>query len=839
MPWGGSASAWDDAPLCALEPPPPLLSLPSEAPPEPAPPMCRASTRTMRRRDLSDARAREAWARATSEDDDAALLALDTVAHALPRLEDLVELRRGEILTARAEAGDASALLRARQAFERATESVDAATRLRAQVGAVRVALLADRRDAADALARLLRQHPELPEESELLLLDARRLEARGAREALGAYRTLDVRFPGSPAGREARRRLLSLDQALTETQRVERAERLVRHGPLEEAREELARLEGERLHPSLAARVHGLLGRLARHEGRWTDAERHLTLARTGAPEDAIDAERALDMAAAARAREESVARAELRRLGYRDALAQRRRVPTARLFAQLRASSRAALIPETNALVAELAERSLPPGLWLDAALVAVGVADDAAIVRLLDPVVARTGSLGTRAAYHRARALERLGRLDEAEAAFRDVRARDRGWYALWAEQRLNAVQAAMQVTLAPDAVAMSPRSAPLLAMVGAAPYLRAVPVPPTSAWSTRSSARGAAPLDSLTSLQRADPTRAGTSEAPSHHRVAPATLEGAVDSSALGPLPAPRQVDFEALASRLSPVVEAYGEAYPWLGRAEDLLRLGDAEAAGRQLYEAFLAWREATGRAIRRSGLPSVARGAERPRRFVPFALKAARRRLDATARAELIAVAEAVGDYGAATGFGGISAVEALPRAYEPEVEAAARRHGLDPNLLFAVMRVESVYQKEIVSYAGAIGLCQIMPRTGALIASAKGDTDYTTAWLLDPEVNLDYAAWYLRSLLERFDGHLPLAIASYNGGPHNVRRWLRDRVPSMPMEAFLEHIPFSQTHRYVRRVLGYYAAYRAQQDLPMIPLSVELPQLDADRVGF
>lgn len=839
MPWSGSASAWDDAPLCALEPPPPLLSLASAAPLEPAPPMCRTITQPLRRRDLNDARARDAWARATSDDDDAALLALDTVAHALPRLVDLVELRRGEILFARAEAGDATALPRARQAFERATESVDAATRLRAQVGAVRVALLADRRDAADALARLLRQHPELPEEPDLLLLDARRLEARGAREALGAYRTLDVRFPGSRAGREARRRLLALDEALSDTQRVERAERLVRHGPLDEAREELARLESERLHPSLAARVHGLLGRLARHEGRWTDAERHLSLARTGAPEDAVDAERALDMAAAARAREESVARAELRRLGYREALAQRRRVRTARLFAQLRASSRAALIPETNALVAELDERSLPPGLRLDAALTAVGVADDEGIVRLLGPVVERAGSIGTRAAYHRARALERLGRLDEAEAAFHDVRARDRGWYALWAEQRLGAVRAAMQVTPAVGAVPMGPRSAPLLAMVGAAPYLRAVPVRPTNAWSTSAGATGAAPLDSVTSLQLADATRAGTSEEPNHHLVAPATLEGAVDSTTLGPQPAPRQVDFEVLVSRLSPIVEAHGDAYPWLGRAEDLLRLGDAEAAGRQLYEAFLAWREATGRAIRRSGLPSVARGAERSRRFVPFSLKAARRRLDARARAELIAVAEAVGDYGAATGFGGISAIEALPRAYEPEVEAAARRHGLDPNLLFAVMRVESVYQKEIVSYAGAIGLCQIMPRTGALIASAKGDTEYTAAWLLDPEVNLDYAAWYLRSLLERFDGHLPLAIASYNGGPHNVRRWLRDRVPSMPMEAFLEHIPFSQTHRYVRRVLVYYAAYRAQQGLPMIALSVDLPQLDADRVGF
>ena len=87
--------------------------------------------------------------------------------------------------------------------------------------------------------------------------------------------------------------------------------------------------------------------------------------------------------------------------------------------------------------------------------------------------------------------------------------------------------------------------------------------------------------------------------------------------------------------------------------------------------------------------------------------------------------------------------------------------------------------------------------------------------------------------------LLKRFDGRLPLAIASYNGGPHNVRLWLRGAQPKMPLDAFLERIPFSQTHRYVRRVLTYYAAYRAQQKLPMTRLSVELPQLAPDTLAF
>ncbi len=185
------------------------------------------------------------------------------------------------------------------------------------------------------------------------------------------------------------------------------------------------------------------------------------------------------------------------------------------------------------------------------------------------------------------------------------------------------------------------------------------------------------------------------------------------------------------------------------------------------------------------------------------------------------------------------TGFGGWDAVRARPRAYAAHVHAAAEAHGLDPNLLFAVMRVESVYQKDIVSYAGAIGLAQIMPRTGTLIARERGKADFTCADLLDPETNLEFAAWYLRSLIDRFDGHLPLAIASYNGGPHNVRRWMEEHGRDLPMDAFLEHIPFTQTHRYVRRVLGHYQAYRAQQGLPMISLSTTLPTPDPDPVGF
>jgi soluble lytic murein transglycosylase len=148
-------------------------------------------------------------------------------------------------------------------------------------------------------------------------------------------------------------------------------------------------------------------------------------------------------------------------------------------------------------------------------------------------------------------------------------------------------------------------------------------------------------------------------------------------------------------------------------------------------------------------------------------------------------------------------------------------------------------MRVESVYDPEIVSYAGAIGLLQIMPRTGRLIAHRLGLTDFRTDDLLDPATNIELAAWYLRSLLDRFEGRLPLAIAAYNGGPHNVRRWMEEHGENLPLDAFLERIPFDQTFRYVRRVLSHYVAYRAQEGLGPPELDTTLPPRATDTVAF
>ena len=299
------------------------------------------------------------------------------------------------------------------------------------------------------------------------------------------------------------------------------------------------------------------------------------------------------------------------------------------------------------------------------------------------------------------------------------------------------------------------------------------------------------------------------------------------------------PQPPRASNRALAKQLLAIGALHRDSYPWIARAAALLQVGEREAATAELFETYLTWRHAIGKPIARAGLICVARADGRTDKPIARDVLASRRELTDEDRATLAAVAATLGDMGTAGGLLGPDFIDTLPRAYEWLAVPAARRYGLDPNVLLAVMRVESAYQKHIVSYAGAVGLMQIMPRTGQLIAHTLGHDDFTPADLLDPRLNLEFAAWYLSSLIHRFDGRLPLAIAAYNGGPHNVRRWIQESADGTPLDVLLERIPFTQTHRYVRKVLVHYEAYRQQRELPMPQLSVQLPPQRVDPLAF
>ena len=121
---------------------------------------------------------------------------------------------------------------------------------------------------------------------------------------------------------------------------------------------------------------------------------------------------------------------------------------------------------------------------------------------------------------------------------------------------------------------------------------------------------------------------------------------------------------------------------------------------------------------------------------------------------------------------------------------YANLVEAASRAHGVDADLVHAVIFAESAYDAKAVSAAGASGLMQLMPET----ARRHGVRD-----VFDPADNIRGGVRHLKFLLDRFDGDMELAVAAYNAGENAVIR-AGNRIP-----------PYPATARYVPKVIGHY----------------------------
>jgi soluble lytic murein transglycosylase len=114
------------------------------------------------------------------------------------------------------------------------------------------------------------------------------------------------------------------------------------------------------------------------------------------------------------------------------------------------------------------------------------------------------------------------------------------------------------------------------------------------------------------------------------------------------------------------------------------------------------------------------------------------------------------------------------------PLEYEHVVRGHARDRGLDPALLAAVVYVESRFDPNARSEAGALGLMQLLPETAEGIALRTGGDRFVVADLRDPEINVRYGSWYLAHL-RRLYGDTRLALAAYHAGQGNVDAWLRD----------------------------------------------------------
>lgn len=154
-----------------------------------------------------------------------------------------------------------------------------------------------------------------------------------------------------------------------------------------------------------------------------------------------------------------------------------------------------------------------------------------------------------------------------------------------------------------------------------------------------------------------------------------------------------------------------------------------------------------------------------------------------------------------------------------------------AIKNGLDLSFPVAIARQESAFLYNAQSRVGARGLMQLMPKTASATAK-KHKVKYTRrSQLFTPETNITLGSAYLGDMLKKFNNNPAFAAAAYNAGPHRVNRWLKERG-NLPLDVWIETIPFKETRNYVQNVLAFRVIYDRLQGRQASLLSDKQMQL-------
>ena len=158
---------------------------------------------------------------------------------------------------------------------------------------------------------------------------------------------------------------------------------------------------------------------------------------------------------------------------------------------------------------------------------------------------------------------------------------------------------------------------------------------------------------------------------------------------------------------------------------------------------------------------------------------------------------------------------------EALfPRPFWPDLKKYSVANGLDPYLVASLIRQESEFNPLAVSRANAVGLMQLLPRTGKLVAHQEALHHYNPSELFTPSVNLELGTHYFRGMVDKFGGSFEHALAAYNAGSDRVEEWM-GQGPYRDSPEFVESIPFTETREYVMAIMRNASVYRQLYGTP------------------
>jgi soluble lytic murein transglycosylase len=158
---------------------------------------------------------------------------------------------------------------------------------------------------------------------------------------------------------------------------------------------------------------------------------------------------------------------------------------------------------------------------------------------------------------------------------------------------------------------------------------------------------------------------------------------------------------------------------------------------------------------------------------------------------------------------------------EALfPKAYWTDLRKYSQLNGLDPYLVASLIRQESEFNALALSRANAVGLMQLLPKTGKTVAKQVKLKGYSAPQLFTPAVNLELGTRYFKEMVDRYNGQFEYALAAYNAGTDRVGDWLGQGHYRDPQE-FVESIPFTETREYVQAILRNANVYRQLYGTP------------------